>query len=166
MDTHIRAERPEDAAAVDDILVQAFGRTYEADLVIRLREGGRACLALLAEKDGQAVGHILFSPLALEGYTPPHAPDSLPDPALAKAPAPWPGVAPGSICLLALAPVAVLPAFKHQGIGGLLIKQGLLAAGPLGRNAARAARARSCCRSSSSPSAEKSPRLAGSAKTR
>lgn len=131
MDTHIRAERPEDAAAVDDILVQAFGRTYEADLVIRLREGGRACLALLAEKDGQAVGHILFSPLALEGYTPPHAPDSLPDPALAKAPAPWPGVAPGSICLLALAPVAVLPAFQHQGIGGLLIKRGLLAAGPL-----------------------------------
>lgn len=131
MDIHIRAERPEDAAAVDDILVQAFGRTYEADLVIRLREAGRAGIALVAEKAGVPVGHILFSPLALEGYTPPHAPEALPDRAPVRPPALWPGCAPGSLCLLALAPVAVLPAFQRQGIGGRLIKQGLLAAGPL-----------------------------------
>ena len=131
MDLRIRAERPEDAAAVDDILVQAFGRTYEADLVIRLRESGRACIALVAEKGGLPVGHILFSPLALNGYSPPHAPEALPDRSPVRPPTPWPGCAPGSLCLLALAPVAVLPAFQRQGIGGRLIKQGLLAAGPL-----------------------------------
>lgn len=131
MDLHIRAERPEDAAGVDDILVQAFGRTYEADLVIRLREAGRASITLVAEKAGAPVGHILFSPLALTGYAPPHAPEALPERSLVRPPTPWPGCAPGSICLLALAPVAVLPAFQRQGIGGKLIKQGLLAAGPL-----------------------------------
>ena len=131
MDLHIRAEHPEDAAAIDDILVKAFGRTYEADLVIRLREAGRVALSLTAEADGRVVGHILFSPLALTGYAPPHAPEDIPPPPLARPPAPWPGCAPGSLCLLALAPVAVLPAFQHQGIGSALIKQGILTAGPL-----------------------------------
>ena len=131
MDLHIRAEHPADAAAIDDVLVKAFGRTYEADLVIRLREAGRVARSLTAEADGRVAGHILFSPLALEGYTPPHAPEALPDRAPVRPPALWPGCAPGSLCLLALAPVAVLPAFQRQGIGGRLIKQGLLAAGPL-----------------------------------
>lgn len=131
MDLHIRTEHPEDEAAVDDILVQAFGRTYEADLVIRLREAGRLAIALTAEADGRAVGHIAFSPLALSGYVPPHAPEDIPPKLPIKPPTPWPGCAPGSLCLLALAPVAVLPAFQHQGIGAMLIKQGILMAGPL-----------------------------------
>ena len=131
MDLHIRTEHPEDAAAVDEILVKAFGRTYEADLVIRLRKAGRIALSLTAEIDNQAVGHILFSPLALNGYSPPHAPEDIPAPPLARPPTPWPGCAPGSLCLLALAPVAVLPDFQHQGIGSALLKQGILMAGPL-----------------------------------
>ena len=131
MDIHIRTEHPADAAAVDDILVQAFGRTYEADLVIRLREAGRAVIALVAERENKLLGHILFSPLALEGYAPPHAPEDIPPLPLVRAPAPWPGCAPGSLCLLALAPVAVLPEFQHQGIGSALVRQGILAAGPL-----------------------------------
>ncbi len=131
MDLYIRTEHSEDAAAVDDILVQAFGRTYEADLVIRLRAAGRAAIALAAEVDGRVAGHILFSPLALTGYTPPHAPEDIPPVPLVKPPAPWPGCAPGSLCLLALAPVAVLPAFQRRGIGTALIRQGILMAGPL-----------------------------------
>ena len=87
---------------MDEILVKAFGRTYEADLVIRLRKAGRIALSLTAEIDNQAVGHILFSPLALTGYSPPHAPEDIPPAPLVKPPSPWPGCAPGSLCLLAL----------------------------------------------------------------
>lgn len=134
MDIHVRAELTADAQAVDDLLMQAFGRVYEADLVIRLREAGRAVISLVAEDAGRITGHILFSPLALEGYSPHTDPENIPlPPSLSHEhpPTPWPGCAPRSLCLLALAPVAVLPEFQRQGIGGRLIRQGILAAGPL-----------------------------------
>ena len=134
MDTHIRIESPGDRQAVDDLLVRAFGRAYEADLVIRLRGAGRATISLVAEDAGRVKGYILFSPLALEGYAPHAEPENIPPPPSLShehPPAPWPGCAPRSLCLLALAPVAVLPEFQKQGIGGMLIRQGILAAGPL-----------------------------------
>lgn len=131
MDIHIRTEQAGDAKAVDDLLVRAFGHVYEADLVIALREAGRAAIALVAEHEGQIVGQIMFSPLALKDYSPPHDPEAIPPRLPVKAPVPWPGCLPSSLCLLALAPVAVLPEFQKKGIGAKLIRQGILAAGPL-----------------------------------
>ena len=74
----VREERPDDAPAIRRVVERACGRTGEADLVERLRRAGVASISLVAvddddgtdiEADG-VVGHILFSPVAIEGRTP------------------------------------------------------------------------------------------------
>lgn len=65
-----------------------------------LRDGGRARVSLAAIFEGEVVGHILFSAVELER-------------------------AHGRSEVLCLAPVAVLPEFRHRGIGSALIRQGL-----------------------------------------
>jgi putative acetyltransferase len=99
----IRSERPTDAAAVHAVHVAAFPTDAEARLVELLRRSGKARVSLVAEVDGQIVGHILFSPVTVNGQ------------AIAAA--------------LGLAPVAVVPAYQRQGIGGELIRAGLRACG-------------------------------------
>ena len=64
----IRRERPEDITAVRRVNEHAFGRPQEANLVDALRAGGKLALSLVAEDDGQVVGHILFSPVAVESW--------------------------------------------------------------------------------------------------
>jgi putative acetyltransferase len=81
--------------------VAAFGRTAEADLVDSLRQRGAYTLSLVAEKEGQVVGHILFTPVMIEGEERGEA--------------------------VALGPVAVLPDYQNQGIGTQLIRAGLAA---------------------------------------
>jgi len=98
----IRSERPTDAPAVADLLEQAFGGTGEVNLVAALRRHDAVTVALVALVNEQVVGHILFSPVSLEV-----------DPAYANA--------------VALAPLAVLPGYQRQGIGGRLIQAGLAA---------------------------------------
>lgn len=93
----IRPVESEDRAAVRDIETRAFGRTDEAELVDRLRADGDVVVELIAEQDGVAVGHILFSRLAV-------------DPAARFA---------------ALAPVAVSPTHQRGGVGGALVRAGL-----------------------------------------
>ena len=95
----IRPERAEDAAAVRRVHEIAFPTTAEADLVERLRAGGKAVIALVAEDAGIVVGHILFSPVALEPLA-------------------------GTVGL-GLAPVAVLPDHEKHGVGRRLIQNGL-----------------------------------------
>jgi putative acetyltransferase len=100
MTTTIRLERPEDAAGVRRVNELAFEQTVEADLVDKLR---RACpessLSLVAD-DGGVIGHILFTPVVIEG---------------------------GSTRLtgMGLAPMAVLPERQRHGIGTRLVEQGL-----------------------------------------
>jgi putative acetyltransferase len=77
----------------------AFPTPAEANLVDRLRANGRAVVALIAESDGNVVGHIVFSPVTL-------------DP-------PARGIG------LGLGPVAVLPEHEHHGVGRRLIQNGL-----------------------------------------
>jgi putative acetyltransferase len=96
----IREERPEDAEAVHAVLVAAFGREAEARLVERLRASARIVCAMVAEEKGRVLGHVVFSRIAVESGG-------------------------SEIPVLALAPLAVLPAFQRLGIGSALVSAGL-----------------------------------------
>lgn len=102
--TIIRNEAPGDHLAVHRLLEAAFGRPQEADLVDRLRDIDPH-ISLVAVLDGQVVGHIYFSPVAIES-----ARDAQPPP---------------TGLTLGLGPMAVLPAHQNQGIGSQLVRQGL-----------------------------------------
>ena len=97
----IRTETPGDYLAIADILLQAFGQDAEALLVERIRQSDRYIpeLALVAEKEGVVVGHILFSYIDLVGT------ETLP--------------------VLGLAPLAIHPDYQRQGIGSALTQAGL-----------------------------------------
>src|SRR5207247_11396204 len=62
----IRPEKPDDASRVRSVNELAFGQPAEADLVERLRQACADSLSLVAEDDA-VVGHILFTPVAVEG---------------------------------------------------------------------------------------------------
>lgn len=96
----IRTEKPEDLEAVRQVNIAAFGRENEANLVDRLR-GMESTFSFVAVQSDRIVGHILFSPVVLAGKCS------------------------SNLSILGLAPVAVLPEYQRQGIGTLLIQQGL-----------------------------------------
>jgi putative acetyltransferase len=96
----IRPEAHADHEAISQVNRLAFGQDSEARLVDALRDGKYVRLSLVAEMDRQVVGHILFSHLPIITDF-------------------------GTLPALALAPMAVLPAFQKQGIGSALIRRGL-----------------------------------------
>ncbi len=57
----VREERAEDREAVRRVEEAAFGRAEEADIVDALRGDEAWALSLVAEVDGEIVGHLLFS---------------------------------------------------------------------------------------------------------
>jgi putative acetyltransferase len=95
---HIRPEVPSDYAAVHDLNVAAFGGDTEARLVAMLREQARPLVSLVAEESGTLVGHIMFSPLSLQGFA---------------------GL------MMGLGPMAVAPTRQRQGVGSALVRAGL-----------------------------------------
>ena len=111
MSIQIREERDEDFPAVARVLELAFGGRVEAMLVEVLRAERAIVLALLAELEGDVVGHIVFSPVAIL------------DPRFR-------GSAVG------LAPLAVTPARQRSGIGSMLVREGLRRCGIAGHRAA------------------------------
>ncbi|CAI2936381.1 GNAT family N-acetyltransferase [Aminobacter niigataensis] len=94
----IRAATPRDREAIRLVEEHAFGQQAEAGLVDALVAEGDAVVELVAEEDGDVVGHILFSRLYVQngGKTVP---------------------------AVALAPLAVEPDFHGTGIGGALIRE-------------------------------------------
>jgi putative acetyltransferase len=96
-------ERADDAAAITDVTVAAFATLKvsgitEHFIIEALRKAGALTISLVAELDGNVVGHIAFSPVTMS--------DGTPD---------WYG----------LGPVSVLPLYQRMGIGKALIREGL-----------------------------------------
>ena len=100
MTIEVRNERVQDAAAIQQVHIAAFGGSAEAKLVRLISERKKALISLVAVSDDSAVGHILFSRVTID-----------------NAPPTFNGVG--------LAPLAVSPEFQQQGIGSKLIWEGL-----------------------------------------
>ena len=63
----VRPEKPQDIAAIYAVNAAAFPTEAEAELVDALRDQGALAVSLVAEHEGQIVGHIAFSPMTMEG---------------------------------------------------------------------------------------------------
>lgn len=99
----IRAERPDDRPSIRALTAAAFAdvehsRQTEVAILDALSAAGALTLSLVAERDGQIIGHVAFSPAQIDGE------DSG-----------WFG----------LGPVSVTPSLQRSGIGSSLINAGL-----------------------------------------
>lgn len=99
----LRNETDSDVRSISDVTAAAFktleiSRQTEHFIIAALRAAQALSLSLVAELDGQVVGHIAFSPVSISDGT--HG---------------WYG----------LGPVSVLPEYQRQGIGRALIEEGL-----------------------------------------
>ena len=103
----IRSERLADHQAVRRLNLLAFGQPAEAELVDALRANGAAALSLVAAAGERVLGHILFSPVRVDGDG-----------------RPW--------SALGLAPMAVQPEDQRRGVGSALVRAGLEQAPALG----------------------------------
>lgn len=95
----VRNESASDRADVRSVNLAAFGRSAEADLVDALREQADPIVSLVAQVEGAVVGHVLFSPVALDGHP--------------------------ELRLMGLGPMAVAPAHQRRGVGSALVRVGL-----------------------------------------
>ena len=99
----IRPERPADVDAIRALTTAAFaGARYssgaEAGIVDALRADGVLTVSLVAEEDGEVIGHVAFSRVQVD-----------------TAGGDWFG----------LGPVSVAPARQGQGVGRALVRAGL-----------------------------------------
>ena len=99
----IRNETISDIAAINEVTIAAFknlaiSNHTEQYIINALRKAKALTVSLVAEIDGQVVGHIAFSPVTIS--------DGAAD---------WYG----------LGPVSVLPEHQKNGIGKFLISEGL-----------------------------------------
>ena len=97
---HIRLEQESDRQQIRTINTSAFDTSAEANLVDILRRSDVPLISLVAEENGQLIGHILFSPVSLQGQTP-------------------------ATAIAGLGPMAVLPNWQGQGVGSRLVSAGL-----------------------------------------
>ena len=95
----IRTEIEDDRAAVYGVNLAAFDSKAEAGLVDSLRGVAVPLISLVAEIDGDVVGHILFSPVELGGFS--------------------------DLKIAGLAPMAVLPKHQRAGVGSALVRAGM-----------------------------------------
>jgi putative acetyltransferase len=95
----VRAEESQDHQAVRSVNLAAFETAAEANLVDALRQQAHPLVSLVAQVGEEVVGHIMFSPVSLEGHA--------------------------ELSLMGLAPMAVLPAHQRKGVGSALVRTGL-----------------------------------------
>jgi len=103
----IRDEQAADLPVLDTLITTAFETNpyscqNEAQIVTALRADGQLTLSLVAEDQGQVVGHIAFSPIGIEGQNPGQ-----------------------DLGWYSLGPLAVIPERQRQGIGRALVTAGL-----------------------------------------
>jgi putative acetyltransferase len=103
----VRRPTAADHAAIRAVEAAAFGRPAEADIVEAVRAEGAALVELVAEQDGEIVGHVLFSRMRTD---PPRF-------------------------VAALGPLAVGPDAQSQGHGQALTRAGLESLRALGAEA-------------------------------
>ena len=96
----IRQEKPEDIDDIHALNELAFGQPQEANIIAKLRINCDNLLSFVAVENEKVVGHILYSPVTIEGQH-------------------------GVISGMGLAPMAVLPEMQHKGIGTQLVKSGI-----------------------------------------
>jgi putative acetyltransferase len=102
-DVTVRDETSVDVSAISEVTIAAFNTLEisnhtEQFIIEALRVGNALTVSLVAEMDGRVIGHIAFSPVTIS--------DGTPD---------WYG----------LGPVSVSPEYQRQGIGKVLIREGL-----------------------------------------
>lgn len=90
-------------AAIEAVTVAAFHAATHAShtehfIVRALRDSGKLAVSLVAERNGQVVGHVAVSPVT---------------------------VSDGTRGFHGLGPVSVTPAYQGQGVGTLLVEQAL-----------------------------------------
>ncbi|MEA3012687.1 MAG: putative acetyltransferase [Sphingomonadales bacterium] len=102
----LRPAEPSDAAAIRRVLMAAFPTAAEADLVEYLTRDGDAIVSLVAEREGEVIGHLLLSRMRVSGA--------------------WRAVG--------LGPVGVIPGFRGGGIGAGLTEAALAIARATGED--------------------------------
>ena len=95
----VRPEQVTDVPMIRAINRAAFDSTTEADVVDRLRTDAENVISLVAEEDGEMLGHIMFSPVRLTEAA--------------------------DLRAMALGPMAVTPDRQRAGIGSALVRAGL-----------------------------------------
>jgi len=108
----VRPEATRDFAAIQTINIDAFAdhpfsQQTEHLIVNALRDAGALTISLVAEDEGQVVGHIAFSPALIHGE---------------------------DLRWFTLGPIAISPTRQRQGIGSRLIEAGIEALRQLGAN--------------------------------
>ena len=96
----IRLEQQSDISEIRELNEKAFGQPQEANIVDNLRENCDEILSIVAIENEKVVGHILFSPVTIEGNN-------------------------DAVMGMGLAPIAVLPEFQQKGVGSRLVNRGI-----------------------------------------
>lgn len=102
MNITIRPEKEKDYTGIIRVNDMAFKRKAEGKLIDELRklENFDSRLSFVAEVDGEIIGHLLFTPVAIENNG-------------------------QNYKTLTLAPMSILPEFQKRSVGRLLIIYGL-----------------------------------------
>ena len=97
---NIHIEKETDIQQIWQINAKAFETDAEANLVSSLRKSGLPFISMVYEENKKLLGHILFTPVELEGH-------------------------PNNLRIMGLGPMAVTPEMQNNGIGSALVKAGI-----------------------------------------